>query len=53
MQEQCIGHTVFKVVSYLFSLSIFVFIIGQDKINHTHSITEEDGVFAVLLFVNL
>ncbi|TNN87044.1 hypothetical protein EYF80_002799 [Liparis tanakae] len=40
--------------TFTFSTSaIFVFIIGQDEINHTHSIAEEDGVFTVLLFVNL
>lgn len=47
-----IGHT-FLVVSYLFSLTIFIFNIGQDKVNHTLSISEEHRVFTVLLFVNL
>lgn len=41
------------VVSYLFSLTISVVHVGQDKINPAHSVTEEHRVFAVLLFVNL
>lgn len=42
-----------EVVSYLFSLTIFIVNIGQDKINPAHSVTEEHRVFTVLLFVNL
>lgn len=42
-----------EVVSYLFSLTISIVNIGQDKINPAHTITEEHGVFTVLLFVNL
>lgn len=42
-----------EVVSYLFSFTIFIINIGQDKINPSHSITEEHRVFTVLLFVNL
>lgn len=42
-----------EVVPYLFSLTIFIVNIGQDKINPAHSVTEEHRVFAVLLFVNL
>lgn len=41
------------IVSYLFSLTISVVHVGQDKINPAHSVTEEHRVFAVLLFVNL
>ena len=42
-----------EVIPYLFSLTIFIINIGQDKINPAQSITEEHWVFTVLLFVNL
>lgn len=37
-----------EVVSYLFSLTIFILNVGQDKINPSYAITEEHRVFTVL-----
>lgn len=42
-----------EVYSYLFSFTIFIVNVGQDKIDPAHSIAEEHRVFAVLLFVDL
>lgn len=51
--KQCKYNLDSEVCSYLFSFTIFIVNIGQDKINPAHSITEEHWVFTLLLFVNL